>query len=261
MRLLLTTTVLGALVAQAGILPSGDPSRQPAPGFSLPAPPADPPGDDYEQMLREGFELIDDGERQSAIRALQRAVLGAPDDTLAVLDRQCQAARGKPLPALLAELRILEALDARSFWIKYATPYEREALGRQLEERSEALLAVEYQGRSIRAWSAEPEAYETLCSDARQMVATARQVAGMIGVRLRLDPRLKDNREERKRLLDLRESVGKFVGRVIIMPGYTEPLSGEPDDPGAEAARHLDESKAPTSRPAKTEQKPPAGEP
>lgn len=200
-------------------------------------------GEDYEQMLREGLELLDDGDLGSAVRALQRAVLRAPQEVLAQLDQQCRAARGVPLDELLAASRIRLADQegrGRSFKLKYATPYERDALARLLARERASLLARRYDGRSVAEWAANRAEYTELTPAARPLVADASRAAALIVTRLRFDRRLKQNREERVRLLRLRAELSRLAGQILALPGYTAPSEEEDSQNAAE----------PTSRPS-----------
>src|SRR5438874_2303425 len=64
------------------------------PPMSAPAPAAIEPDtgssahEDFEQMLREAFELLDDGDTAAALRALQRIVIRAPEADLPALSEQ-----------------------------------------------------------------------------------------------------------------------------------------------------------------------------
>ena len=220
------------------------------------------PSEDFEQMLREAFELLDDGDLAAALRALQRTVVRSPKDRRPQLDKQCRAARGVPLADLLADVRIRDALDRNGFRVKFATPYERPALGRLLEARVDRLLAKEYHGRSIADWSGQPDAYKTLRADARQMVSDARHAAGMLGVRVRFDPRLEQDWDERQRLIRLRSALARFVAHVTALPGYTDPPEGDDvNNPAAAVARRLARGQQPATQPAESEQDSPDSTP
>lgn len=218
-------------------------------------PPGDAPGEDFEQMLREAFELVDDDDLPAALRALRRVVDRAPDDVLERLDKQTRAARGVALDDFLAATRIRAALTGRRgrlFALKFATRFEAGALGRQLETLERRLLGTAYHGRTIEAWAAHREQYVELQPDARRMVTEARLAAGVIGARLRFDRRLKQDRQERRRLAVMRDDLARFTARVSALPGFTSLGDGmsDEDDPTLQAARRLAAEQAAASQPA-----------
>jgi hypothetical protein len=218
---------------------------------------------DFEQMLREAYELVDDGDLPAALRALQRIVMHAPNEVLEQLDRHARAARGRPLDEFLAETRIRAALEPRAsthaaprssrlFDLKFATRFEAGALGRRLEQLHARLLSTAYQGRTIETWARRREEYTELRPDARRMVADARRAAAVLGVRLRFDPRLKNDRRERRRLAILRADLARFAAKVSAMPGFTSlgVDAGDEDDPTLRAAQRLAAEQAAASQPA-----------
>jgi len=198
-----------------------------APPAQKPTATAAEPVRDYEQMLREGFELLDDGDLPAALRAMQRAVLGAPRPVLRQLESLCSEQRGVVLDELLATTRVRVAgmaHDGRAFSLRYATPYERAALGCVLQEEQDGRLGRRYRGRTIAQWAAARDQYTELSPDSRQLVADSSRAAALISARLRLDPRLKRDREQRRRLIHLRRDLSRLAARVMAMPGFTAPV-------------------------------------
>ncbi|MBU0618284.1 MAG: hypothetical protein KKI02_11240 [Planctomycetes bacterium] len=215
---------------------------------------------DFEQMLREAYELVDDGDLPAALRALQRVVTRAPPEVLRALDGRVRAARGTALDDFVAGLRIRAALDpprGQLFELKFATRYEAGALGRQLEPLYRHLLDARYDGRTIEAWAGKRDEYTELRPDARRMVSDARLAAAMIGARVRFDPKLKIDVAERRRLVALRADLARFIAKVSALPGFTSLDSGadDEDDPTLAEARRLAaeqaaEQQSATSQPA-----------
>ena len=210
--------------------------------------------EDYEQMLREGFELVDDGQPLAALRALQYAVSRAPPAMLEQLTEQCRTARGVPLDELLARTR-LEVADSgragQAFRLQYVTPFESAALGRLLQQMQVERLARRHDDRTIAEWAAAPADYTAVRPDSRALVADASRVAAVISARLRFDPSLRGQREERARLVELRANVSRLAAHILALPGYTAPTEddGATDPAELEAAR-LAAASAPTSQPA-----------
>lgn len=211
-----------------------------------------PESEDFEQMLREAFELIDDGEPAAAVRALQRIVNRASPARLKQLSAQSLAAREQPLDELIARTRLKEAQHGRHgrlFQLKVVTRYESAALGRLLERRQKELLEKRYAGRTIAEWAADRDTYERLRPDAPRMTNDARLAAAVIGARLRWEPRLTKNRAARRELAVFRVELTRFIAHVINMPGYTSlGVVDDPNDPAAREARRLATSR-PASRP------------
>lgn len=186
--------------------------------------------EDYAQMLREGFELLDDGDSPSALRAIQRAVLRAPTAQLKALEELCQTARGVPLDVLLAGTRLRLASAAnrgRALKLKYATPYERIALARLLIQEQDGLLARRYAGRTVAEWTAHRDDYTALAADARELVADASRAAAIIAIRLRFDHQLAADRRTRVRSIELRADLARLAAHILALPGYTAPPEGE----------------------------------
>jgi hypothetical protein len=204
-------------------------------------PPATMPAEDFEQMLREAFELLDDGDSPAALRAMQRIAARAPEEHLADMDRRTRSARGLGLARLMAETRLRVALGrgrGGAFRLKFVTRYEASAMGRLLEELQGEFLAKSHEGRTVAAWAAERYAYTELHATAREMVADARLAAAMIGARLKFDPRLRKSGEHRRQLAALHDDVVRFVAQVISMRGYTS-LGMDDDDMPEPVAREV----------------------
>jgi hypothetical protein len=232
------------------------------PATSGTAAPETQPVQDFEQMLREAFELSDDQDVHAALQALQKAVLGATPPALSQLDQQCRRQRGVPLAEWLADLRIRGALRVGGgFWIRYATPYEAPVLGARLEQRCNELLAGQYHGRSLAEWAAQPADYRELHRDARAMVTDTRRAAGMLAARLRFDPRLKEDHAARLRQTRLRADLARLIDHVITLPGYTNPLEPDAaDNPAAAAARRLAAEQQAASQPSRSPSRPAAAD-
>lgn len=196
---------------------------------------ADRADEDFEQMLREAFELIDDQDFAAARRALQRAVVRAPKQVLPALDLQTQATRGVSLPALLAYTRIRAALvegEGRSLRFRYATPYERQELSNIADQLANRLLDHPFDGRPLRAWLQSEDNYDQLRPHTRHMVAAGRVAAGLLSIRLKYDEQLREVPTQRNALRDLRTKLSGFLVRVSDVPGFTPvPLDGTEFDP------------------------------
>jgi hypothetical protein len=209
----------------------------------------DEPSADYEQMLREGFELLDDNDPLAALRALQRVVLGAPPGLLVQIEAECRAIRGVALDELLATTRVQAAGLAdggQAFRLRYATPYEIGALGHVLAQAQESRLARRYEGRTLTEWAAALTEYTQVRADTRALVADTSRVAAVISARLRWDRSLKDARAERIRLVNLRADLARLARHLLTLPGYTE----NPADDGAADPAALAAESAATSQPA-----------
>lgn len=214
-----------------------------------------PIGDeDYEQMLREGFELLDDGDLPAAVRAMQRAVIRAPDEHIPELDQVARRWRDTGLAYVLADARLRlanERGDGRTFDLDFATEIERPVLARLLEKRQNARLTAIRDGRTVADWAADRDAYEELQPDARDLVADAARAAALIRTRLRLDPRLNDNPAARRSLLQLQADLTRLAADVSSMPGYTAPQRDDGVlDPAERVAHQLAQEHAAASQPA-----------
>lgn len=210
---------------------------------------------DYGQMLREAYELVDDGDLPAGLRALQRLVSGAPVGLLKRLDRQAESARGIGLDEFIATTRIRAALEGgpgRLFDLKPPTRYESRALGRQLADLRIQLLATDYHGRTLESWARNRDDYEELRPDAGGMVTDARLGAAVIGAQLRYVAEAQHTDADRGDLAHLRDELMRFAAKVSAMPGFTglgvENTSD--DDPTIREARRLAAEQAATTRPA-----------
>jgi hypothetical protein len=218
-------------------------------------------------MLREAYELLDDGDFTSATRALHMAVTGASAETLADLDQHCRAARGLPLAELLATARVYVATQVgggRGFKLARPTVYERAALARILTRQSDLLLARQYGERSLRQWVADGDTPTELRPDARRLVADLTRSAALIKARLRYDPALRKDRNETLRLTRLQRDLSRWAAQVYSRPGYFE-LSPEDGwkDPAIALLKTLTASPRPTTQPqakTKSTKTPPAAE-
>lgn len=180
---------------------------------------------DCEQILREAYELLDDGDRSAGQRALQRLVQVAPDEILTQLDAQCARERDRSIGELLAATRLDAALESvaagEPFRLRGVTRMESAALGVLLERRTESLLDEVYSARSIREWATGSARYDVLKPESRKLVSAARLAAAMLAARVRHDPRLAGAADERKRLTALRAALTRFAAGVMSLPGYT----------------------------------------
>jgi len=204
-------------------------------------PPSTMPAEDFEQMLREAFELLDDDDSPAALRAMQRIVTRAPAGLLSDLDERTHSARGLPLARLMAETRLRVALArgrGGAFELKFVTRYEAPVMGRLLEQLQGEFLQKRHEDRTVAEWAAERDAYTELQAGAREMVAHARLATAMIGARLKFDPRLRKSGEQRRRLAALHDDLARFVAHVISMRGYTA-LGFDEDDLPEPAAREV----------------------
>ena len=182
------------------------------------------PAEDFEQMLREAFELLEDDDLPAALRAMQRIVTRAPEELLSDLDQRVRSARGLPLARLMAETRLRVALArgrGGAFRLKFVTRYEAPVMGRLLEQLQGELLQKRHEDHTVAEWAAERDAYTELHAEAREMVADARLAAAMLSARLKFDPRLRKSGEHRRQLAALRDDLARFVAQVISMRGYT----------------------------------------
>lgn len=207
-----------------------------------------------ESLLREAFQKIDGGDLAAAVRLLQQTVNRAKVAELLRLDQKTQEARGLGLAELLADTRLRHALarGKGKFKLSVVTPFEAAAMSRLLVERHKILADKRYGERTLTEWATERAAYETLRPDARLMVADTRLAAALLNARLRFDPQLKNNREERQRLTRFYDDLVRFAAQVAAMPGFTD-LSDIPDDDGeAEPLwrRAMEQSKPPTGETA-----------
>ena len=202
--------------------------------------------EDYDQVLREGFELLDGGHAASAAAALQLLVVRADAPTLERVEALCRELRGRPLDAVLAEARLSAAEARRVFNLGHVTRYEARALGELLEARLDALLAARHAGRDLAGWAAAPGEHE-LSSASRRLVEDARLAAALATARLRHDPRLVD-RGERQRLSRLAGEMARLAAAVSARPGYTALLARDDatDPTRREADRIAREQPAPT---------------
>ena len=211
-------------------------------------------GPDFEQMLREAYELIDDGDLTAARRALQRVVQGAPDDVLKLLDTHSRTQRGASLADLVAQTRMQAALargGTTPLDLKTPTRYESAALGQRLEQLYTRILAAQYDGRTLEAWAAEWDSYDTLRPDARRLAVDARLAAAAIGARVRYDPALADDPDARRALAALHSDLVQLIAHVRALPGFTSFGRDEldSDDPTLRAAQRLAQQ-ALTTQPA-----------
>lgn len=178
----------------------------------------------YEQMVREAFELLDDGDPAAALRALQRAVRQVPKAELPQLETLCRTTRGLPLDELLARTRVLvaaEERDGQAFRIRFVTPYEQAAFGRLLTGYQMWLLNRTHAERTLTAWLAAPALDEITGLAARQLAADAGRTAAVCGARLSFDPGVRNDRNLRKALYDQRKELARLVSRLQSQPGFT----------------------------------------
>lgn len=199
--------------------------------------------DDYEQMLREAFELVDDHDLTAALLALQLVVREAPADVLAQLDRETQAERHKGLADFLADVRIRRAIEQESdklFDLRSPTRYESAALSGRLQAMIAEAMATIIDGRPLAEWIERPEEYERVGKQAREIVHEARLASAMIAARLRLERLRGESRDQRARMGQMRSALTRLAAHVRRLPGYTElPSGADVDDPTRAAARRI----------------------
>jgi hypothetical protein len=210
---------------------------------------------DYSQMLREAYELVDDGDLLAGLRALQRVVTGAPGSVLRHLDRQVKDARGIGLDEFIASTRIRAALEGgrgRLFDLKPPTRYETRALAQQLARLRFHLVKTRYHGRFLESWARNRDDYTELHPDARHMVADVRLAAAVISARLRYTTHVELSCMDRGELASLRDDLMRFAAKVSAMPGFTGLGIDDTDenDPTLREARRLVAEQAATTRPA-----------
>jgi hypothetical protein len=198
---------------------------------------------DFEQMLREAFELVDDRDLGSALLALQRVVRDASADVLVRLDRQTQAARGRPLADFVADVRIQRAVadsPRKLFDLRAPTRYESAALSMRLQAMIADVMGCRFGGRPLAEWIEHPTEYTRVGIEARAIVHQARLAGAMIGARLKLDRMRNESRAQRARMARTRGQLTRLAAHVSGLPGYTElPTTGGTDDPTRAAARQI----------------------
>ncbi len=214
---------------------------------------------DYDQVLREGLELLDDGERGPAVRALQLLVARAPRAQLAELERKTLLIRGRPLAQLLAEARFAQLLAegaGRRFRARYVTDYEAGAFGALLAQRCDELLAARFDGRSMREWLSSRSDYLALRAESRALARDAGLCVALLSARLSFDPALAGRREERARLVAQRDELSRFAAQLLALPGFTAPeggaAAGPPLMPRSRDEAEPEDTVGPATRPAPT---------
>lgn len=195
-----------------------------------------------EQVLREAFELLDDGDRVAALRALQRLVNGSERTQIQSLSDFTQSARGIALRDLLAQTRLDVAMHGdhgRLFQLQYVSPYEADAMAALLEKLQSDNCAAVFQGRTVESWAGEPTAYSELAPDAPDLVHRTRLATAAISARLRFDPRLKRDAASRGKLIILRDQLTALAAHVRGMTGFTQlgAIDDETDPTFVEARR------------------------
>lgn len=177
-----------------------------------------------EPQLQAILALLDRREFDRALRTLQDLVVGSEDETRAAADTELRSERRCGLAELLARLRFATAIDGppqRLFEMRFATNYERAALGLILADAQSLLLTESFRGRSVLEWAEAPEEYAKLTLESRELANAARLASAMIGARLQFDPALTRQREERLPLIGIREKLERLIGHVTKMKGYT----------------------------------------
>lgn len=198
---------------------------------------------DYEQMLREGLELLEDGATDAALAAFQRLASRAPPALVQRLSEQVRRDRGLQLDELMARARFDKAMAEAAkgrFRLRYVSPLESEAMARLLARKTAELLEQVRGGRSLRQWCDEPAAIAAATDDARLLVRDARLAAGMLHARLRFDRAVARPGKLRRELLAERERLARFAAVVSALPGFTAGGAvAELDDPTLDAADEL----------------------
>lgn len=188
------------------------------------------PPADYDQWLREAFELFDRGDPRAGLRVLSRLARVKDGETLKRLDAACRAAQKKPLDEFLALRRIELATSNPGAAIKFAgvTEYESAALGRLLESRIDELLAHTFEGRALRQWTIKQGEITRATTESPALVRDARLAAGLLAARIKHDPRLRDDRETRASLNLLRDELARLAARVAALPGFNTDAARQP---------------------------------
>lgn len=169
------------------------------------------------------FDLHAAGREREALLALSKlATRGGPE--LAAAEREARRRLGTPLPQVLAQWRLDDAL-ARArrgpFRLRGVTRYEAYALGTLLVQHERRWLDTVHAGRTLEALTRTPLAYDRLHEGAQTMVAQARLVAAMMSQRLRFDPVLDHEAPQREMLAAQRDRLMRFTTQVSAMPGFT----------------------------------------
>ncbi len=213
--------------------------------------------DDWRQVLREAIELVDDGDSQAALLALQRLISKAGEDALRAVDQDCRRLRGMPLDEFTVRIRLQVARRADRagvLEVRFVSPYEADAFGRIAEEMERELLDRQYAGRRLADWPAGREQYTELRPDARAMVDDLRLAAALISARLRFDPRMRAASPARRELMAQRAELMRFAAQVAAIPGFTSlDQESDADDPTLRAAARLAAEQAAASRPASSQ--------
>lgn len=214
--------------------------------------------EDFEQMIREAYELLADDDLSAALAALQRVATRADDAELARRDAQVRHDRGVSLARLLAEtrLRVAEA-EPGGLRLNYATPYESEELARLLRERTATLLATDSRGAPLSRWLDHPEQYTWLDVETRQLVQKAQACSALLATRMRIDPTIDKNRTARRDLIQLRDRLSRFIATLQARPGYTA-IPADPNTAPSAADAALD---AATNELARRAHEPPTSQP
>ncbi|MGE3180274.1 MAG: hypothetical protein AB7N71_01485 [Phycisphaerae bacterium] len=223
------------------IVPSKTPELPEEPEVDLESGPT--PAWHYDQMIREAFELLDDRDPRSALRAMQRVARRAPEESIKKIEAFCKKHRGLEFAELLADTRIECAemrADGGAPRISYVTRYEAPALCTRLVARYQKHLARKFDGKTVAHWSETPGAYSQLTPDSKDLVDAARRAAGLIGIQLKHDKALWESRDERRALIELRKGLTRLVATITSITGYTSfEARPNPENPADRKLREL----------------------
>lgn len=192
-------------------------------------PPA--PDADHAQWLREAFELVDRGELRPALRILTRLARIPDRAVLQTLSEECEKTRGRPLDVWIAEVRMQSAVaTTRDGVIRFAgvTEYESSALGRLLEIRLRELLGRTHEGRSLHDWTIHQRKYTRATTESPALVRDARIASAMLSVRIKHDPQLRENRDERIAAIALRDELARLAAWVSSLRGFGTDAAAAP---------------------------------
>ncbi|MCG3126292.1 MAG: hypothetical protein CHACPFDD_01124 [Phycisphaerae bacterium] len=219
-----------------------------------------PDANDEQRTLDAALQSLQSGELDAALRLLNRVVIRSEATALGRLDGRVRERRGVGLAALLAQLRLEEALAAgggRKFDLRFVSAYEAPEMSRLLAERLTQALHADFGGRSLADWSREPAMYRAHPPFAPRLLDATRVAAGMAGARLRFDRSLRTDRATRMQLVELRDRLTHFAAAVAALPGLSELIEHDTPLPDSAAAAETSASQPATTRGHESQREPP----
>jgi hypothetical protein len=183
-------------------------------------------GPDYEQLVREGCELLADGDYAAAVIALQMVAKSARGEDLQRAERLAEKLSGVSLAEVLARTRMFVACGEgreRGFRLKFATRYELPALARLLQAHAETLLAREYGGHTVREWGRRVDEIEELEPYSWALFEDAARAHIAVVAWIRFDPEMRGQRDLRNRLTQVVLETSLLAAKIRDLPGYTSP--------------------------------------